>query len=69
MPYKYGFLDYLELLENCRNSEDELFYLNTKTELYDFRKKKKGVWKCGFVKFKFPNINEAIKSQKDRRNK
>lgn len=32
MYSKYEFLDYLETLENCRNAEDELFYLNTKTE-------------------------------------
>lgn len=63
---KYEFLDYLEFCENDRNAEDELFYLNTKTELYDFRKKKKGVWKCGFMKFKFPNLNELIKL-KDKR--
>lgn len=39
MRGKHDFLDYLEILENCRNAEDELFYLNTGTELYDFRKK------------------------------
>lgn len=64
MRDKYRFLDYLEILENCRNAEDELFYLNTGTELYDFRKK--GVWKCGFVKFKFPNINELIKLKENK---
>lgn len=32
---KYEFLDYLEFCENDRNAEDELFYLNTKTELYN----------------------------------
>ena len=53
---KHSFLDYLELLENCRNSEDELFYLNTEVELRNFRKN--GVWRCGKVNFKFPNINE-----------
>ena len=36
--YKHSFLDYLELIENCRNSEDELFYLNTEVELRNFRK-------------------------------
>lgn len=64
MKDKYRFLDYLEILENCKNAEDELFYLNTKTELSDFRKK--GVWKCGFVKFKFPNLNELIKSKENK---
>ena len=54
--YKHSFLDYLELIENCRNSEDELFYLNTEVELRNFRKN--GVWRCGKVNFKFPNINE-----------
>ena len=41
--YKHSFLDYLELIENCRNSEDELFYLNTEVELRNFRKN--GVWR------------------------
>ena len=36
--YKHSFLDYLELIENCRNSEDELFFLNTEVELRNFRK-------------------------------
>ena len=36
--YKHSFLDYLELIENCRNSQDELFYLNTEVELRNFRK-------------------------------
>ena len=36
--YKHSFLDYLELIENCRNSEDELFFLNTGVELINFRK-------------------------------
>lgn len=55
--YKHSFLDYLELIENCRNSEDELFYLNTEVELRNFRKN--GVWRCGKVNFKFPNLNEV----------
>lgn len=46
------------------NAENELFYLNTGTELYDFRKKR--VWKCGFVKFKFPNLNELIKLKENK---
>ena len=36
--YKHSFLDYLALIENCRNSQDELFYLNTEVELRNFRK-------------------------------
>lgn len=66
MKDRYRFLDYLETLENCGKaySEDYLFYLDTGVELSDFRKK--GVWRCGFAKFKFPNLNEIIKSQKRR---
>ena len=60
--YKYSFLDYLELIENCRNSEDELFYLNTEVELRNFRKN--GVWRCGKVNFKFPNLNEVKYTKK-----
>ena len=60
--YEHSFLDYLELIENCRNSEDELFYLNTEVELRNFRKN--GVWRCGKVNFKFPNINEIKCSKK-----
>ena len=60
--YKHSFLDYLELIENCRNSEDELFFLNTGVELINFRKN--GVWRCGKVNFKFPNINEIKCSKK-----
>ncbi|WP_086282744.1 hypothetical protein [Campylobacter devanensis] len=62
---KHSFLDYLDILENFKDAEDELFYLDTKTELRDFRKKR--VWKCGFVKFKFPNLNELIKQRKIRK--
>ena len=65
MENRYGFLDYLDTLENCKNAEDELFYLDTKTELRDFRKTR--VWKCGFVKYKFPNLNELIKQRKIRK--
>lgn len=60
--YKHSFLDYLELIENCRNSEDELFYLNTEVELRNFRKN--GVWRCGKVNFKFPNLNEVKYTRK-----
>lgn len=60
--YKHSFLDYLELIENCRNSEDELFYLNTEVELRNFRKN--GVWRCGKVNFKFPNLNEVKYTKK-----
>ena len=60
--YKHSFLDYLELIENCRNSEDELFFLNTDVELRNFRKN--GVWRCGKVNFKFPNLNEVKYSEK-----
>lgn len=60
--YKHSFLDYLELIENCRNSQDELFYLNTEVELRNFRKN--GVWRCGKVNFKFPNINEVKYTKK-----
>lgn len=55
--YKHSFLDYLELLENCRNSQEELFFLNTGVELRNFRKN--SVWRCGKVNFKFPNLNEV----------
>lgn len=60
--YKHSFLDYLELIENCRNSEDELFFSNTEVELRNFRKN--GVWRCGKVNFKFPNLNEIKCSKK-----
>ena len=60
--YKHSFLDYLELIENCRNSEDELFHLNTEVELRNFRKN--GVWRCGKVNFKFPNLNEVKYTKK-----
>ena len=60
--YKHSFLDYLELIENYRNSEDELFYLNTEVELRNFRKN--GVWRCGKVNFKFPNLNEVKYTKK-----
>lgn len=60
--YKHSFLDYLELIENCRNSEDELFFLNTEVELINFRKN--GVWRCGKVNFKFPNLNEVKYTKK-----
>lgn len=64
MGDKYEFLDYLETIEYCGyEAEDELFYLDTRMELDDFRRKG-GIWKCGFVKFKFPNINEKIKELK-----
>ena len=64
--YKHSFLDYLELIENCRNSEDELFYLNTEVELRNFRKN--GVWRCGKVNFKFPNLNEVKYTRKRDKN-
>ena len=60
--YKHSFLDYLELIENCRNSEDELFYFYTEVELRNFRKN--GVWRCGKVNFKFPNLNEVKVTKK-----
>lgn len=60
--YKHSFLDYLELIENCRNSEDELFFLNTGVELRNFRKN--GIWRCGKVNFKFPNLNEVKYTKK-----
>lgn len=60
--YKHSFLDYLELIENCRNSEDELFFLNTGVELRNFRKN--GVWRCGKVNFKIPNLNEVKYTKK-----
>ena len=60
--YKHSFLDYLELIENCRTSEDELFFLNTGVELRNFRKN--GVWRCGKVNFKFSNLNEVKYTKK-----
>lgn len=60
--YKHSFLDYLELIENCRNSEDGLFFLNTNVELRNFCKN--GVWRCDKVNFKFPNLNEVKYSEK-----
>lgn len=63
MKDRYGFLDYLETIEDCGyEAEDELFYLDTRMELDDFRRKG-GIWKCGFVKFKFRSY-KPIKSYK-----
>ena len=61
--YKHSFLDYLETLEDCGiEAEDELFYLNTQVELRNFRKN--GIWRCGKVNFKFPNLNEVKYTKK-----